>query len=679
MASKGKDFIYILAQQYNLECQIIIIDISEYDRYNINQYINFVSFSQNLLTLKGFNDNYAKIIGSFGGRQQEFIIDPKECPQYCSSCYNKETCFSCEEDNINRDLNNLCKCKDGYYQDPQNSSCLKCNQNCKTCSDDKSCLTCPGQYQNALNLCKCADGFEIYKPQNVCQVIGYSPPCLKNQFKDYYTKICYECYLYKGACFKECPIYENLNLFYVQKEIILTQKDGKNICVEQIKPLCKIIMIISASSLGLILIGTGSVLVYTLTCQQISNETILVNNPIVKTSLTNTNVKNEVLLAFIYEENENYQIKLIFITSDGQFTRNSQDFQVPLQKYCFGLRSTTGKNVIYVLLQQEDFFSLNLIDIKDEASFNLKEPIIMEKYEGIYNLFSIKAFSDDYSFIWMRNNENTLQQTSIDPEECPQYCESCMNSDDCLTCLEPVSLRNVNNQCNANQGYYTDPNDDLKVQKCNPQCRTCSDGKSCITCNGNYRDETNFCKCLPGFEEYKETQQCQVIGYSPPCKQNQQKDIETKLCFDCYYYKGYCFKECPSYENDNIFNTQKEIKLLLLEGKNICQLQTTKTQKLINIILLIISALIIIISGILCTYENTCYERNQSFNDLIQLQDNHKIVPRQDVQQKIAQNNNNHQNQEQIYPDNQIQNISIVSHENQHNQEFTQSMQLNKL
>lgn len=32
----------------------------------------------------------------------------------------------------------------------------------------------------------------------------------------------------------------------------------------------------------------------------------------------------------------------------------------------------------------------------------------MEKYEGIYNLFSIKAFNDDYSFIWMRNNENIL-------------------------------------------------------------------------------------------------------------------------------------------------------------------------------------------------------------------------------------------------------------------------------
>ncbi|KRX09952.1 Insulin-like growth factor binding protein, N-terminal [Pseudocohnilembus persalinus] len=102
------------------------------------------------------------------------------CPQYCQTCTDSNTCQSCIVSDGERDISNLCICKDGYYQDTGSSDCIECPYYCSTCSDSSTCQTCiisDGE-RDVLNLCHCQNGY--YQD-------GESDNCLK-------------CPLYCSAC-----------------------------------------------------------------------------------------------------------------------------------------------------------------------------------------------------------------------------------------------------------------------------------------------------------------------------------------------------------------------------------------------------------------------------------------------------------------------------------------------
>ncbi|KRX09958.1 Insulin-like growth factor binding protein, N-terminal [Pseudocohnilembus persalinus] len=85
----------------------------------------------------------------------------KECPQYCEICSDLTTCQSCISSDGERDISNLCNCKNGYYQDSSSNNCLECPQYCKICSDSNTCQSCISSEgeRDVSNLCACKDGY----------------------------------------------------------------------------------------------------------------------------------------------------------------------------------------------------------------------------------------------------------------------------------------------------------------------------------------------------------------------------------------------------------------------------------------------------------------------------------------------------------------------------------------
>ncbi|KRX09944.1 Insulin-like growth factor binding protein, N-terminal [Pseudocohnilembus persalinus] len=93
--------------------------------------------------------------------QDQLSDDCSECPQYCEICTDQFTCQSCISSDGERDVSNLCICKDGYYQDTENDNCLECPQYCEICTDQftcQSCISSDGE-RDVSNLCKCIDGY----------------------------------------------------------------------------------------------------------------------------------------------------------------------------------------------------------------------------------------------------------------------------------------------------------------------------------------------------------------------------------------------------------------------------------------------------------------------------------------------------------------------------------------
>ncbi|KRX02562.1 Insulin-like growth factor binding protein, N-terminal [Pseudocohnilembus persalinus] len=104
-----------------------------------------------------------------------------ECEYQCDTCLgSKSTCSTCSD--INRENAPTCNCKDGYYDDGENAECLKCPEQCLTCSSATECIICavlplPGieyqPYENRYETpdCKCKSGFFLdqFKKCEPCQ------------------------------------------------------------------------------------------------------------------------------------------------------------------------------------------------------------------------------------------------------------------------------------------------------------------------------------------------------------------------------------------------------------------------------------------------------------------------------------------------------------------------------
>ena len=87
------------------------------------------------------------------------------CHEKCKECRDEpiegnQNCLSCKDDNdVLQEGNCINKCNDGYYED-SNKTCLKCDENCKTCKEgadgeNQNCLTCKENTPYLIN----ADGY----------------------------------------------------------------------------------------------------------------------------------------------------------------------------------------------------------------------------------------------------------------------------------------------------------------------------------------------------------------------------------------------------------------------------------------------------------------------------------------------------------------------------------------
>ncbi|KAL4442386.1 hypothetical protein ABPG74_005727, partial [Tetrahymena malaccensis] len=66
------------------------------------------------------------------------------CNYSCFRCQSSDhtICTQCDPESFRTLQGNLCNCLNGYYDDGANMVCKKCKNNCLTCSNGTSCLTC---------------------------------------------------------------------------------------------------------------------------------------------------------------------------------------------------------------------------------------------------------------------------------------------------------------------------------------------------------------------------------------------------------------------------------------------------------------------------------------------------------------------------------------------------------
>ncbi|CAD8148757.1 unnamed protein product [Paramecium pentaurelia] len=129
-----------------------------------------------------------------------------DCHPSCSKCQKKlnknqnnqlqsitQLCAFCDKNEHKVFNNNKCECFLGYYMDQQNypNTCQLCNQTCQTCSDAITCITCfPEQNRIPQNYqCQCKQGYFENGFDTTCiKCISICKSCL---YKEEYCTKCY--------------------------------------------------------------------------------------------------------------------------------------------------------------------------------------------------------------------------------------------------------------------------------------------------------------------------------------------------------------------------------------------------------------------------------------------------------------------------------------------------------
>jgi hypothetical protein len=155
------------------------------------------------------------------------------CKSPCVNCLNDDTCKTCIKDYYfikDYDINNcIKKCPDNYYPDNGNFQCIKCKDECRTCSTQDICHSCNSKYfyNDELKECNssCKDGFIENNVTNNCDKC--EPKCRSCKGS---KNICTSCSrpFYLNHILKDCVEYCPTD----------TYKDNIYISCEKCHPTC---------------------------------------------------------------------------------------------------------------------------------------------------------------------------------------------------------------------------------------------------------------------------------------------------------------------------------------------------------------------------------------------------------------------------------------------------------
>lgn len=131
------------------------------------------------------------------------------CEDNCKICLTNDTCLICDKGhfklNAGNDSKSICveDCGKNYYG--ANGTCFKCNDSCETCANSDNCTTCKkgNVFVPATKQCpaKC--------PEKYYEVNGTCHDCSSNCLACKDDKDCTKCEkpfnLYYDKCIKTCP------------------------------------------------------------------------------------------------------------------------------------------------------------------------------------------------------------------------------------------------------------------------------------------------------------------------------------------------------------------------------------------------------------------------------------------------------------------------------------------
>ncbi|KRX09953.1 Insulin-like growth factor binding protein, N-terminal [Pseudocohnilembus persalinus] len=293
--------------------------------------------------------------------------------------------------------------------------------------------------------------------------------------------------------------------------------------------------------------------------------------------------------AVIFTRNTSDQLLKIIIDSDGNETWDTLKDQGifldlinnvnHIQNKAIQIQNT-NKYSIVTGDREQDIFTIYTFQYNGDGEIQdicLKTYLNQMGNVGIEFFFALEFEVINQDFVWIKGDKNQLNKKTViffaNPQDCqvyrnqgdkncPRYCSTCINFENCDSCVSANVLRNVSNQCICPDKYFQDQssNDCLS---CPQYCEVCSDSSTCQSCisSDGEQDIFNQCKCKDGY--YQDTisgnclecpQYCNVCSDSYTCQSCISSDGEREVsnlcnCKDGYYQdtiSDNCL-ECPYY------------------------------------------------------------------------------------------------------------------------------------
>ncbi|EAS04337.2 EGF-like domain protein (macronuclear) [Tetrahymena thermophila SB210] len=458
----------------------------------------------------------------------------KACQQGCKYCINNESCINCADNWYLNQVNQcVSKCPDGYFQEQIQQTLLNGQQISKwVCSKcHQACTTCFGYQINQCSECK---KYYTLVPQNTCQ----HPKCDSN----YYAlndKICIQCPSNCLSCTANEMCYRCENGF-----ILINGKCQNSIC----KP-------------GQIFIES------TLKCEYCDEGCTQCIGKKSNCSNCQQNYyfwNNQCLQTCPYGFYKQLNPQNLSGNSNVQPNQNKQQIGMT-SNYCSPCHQTCSD---CIGPSQNDCSScppnyyLNVQDKSCKKSqlsnciMALSQDVCLQ-CDAYYFLQNSKCQPNSCSPNFYALSVDNLQgflavQPSYKCLPCSYGCEACTNQNTCQQCSNGFQLDPESNQCillnnSCLDGQYFDFQSQLCLD-CSQNCLKCRDSNICLSCNNNYYLVNYSCQLpiIPPKTYYNSLLQ-QFLMCANPCSSCK----DTNSCNYCYdptdvLYQSQCIHQCPT-------------------------------------------------------------------------------------------------------------------------------------
>ncbi|KRX06540.1 Insulin-like growth factor binding protein, N-terminal [Pseudocohnilembus persalinus] len=268
---------------------------------------------------------------------------------------------------------------------------------------------------------------------------------------------------------------------------------------------------------------------------KIQNKAIKIENTNKYSIVTGDN-DQDIFTIYTFQYNGNGQIKdICFESYENQFGNMGNQLFRALE---FGVI-----NANYMWIKGDNVFENNKTIIffsnplNCQVYRNINDSSIyqyqLENF-GYSHIFHTYYSNQTVSLIVSSSNINGNDQLNLQAiritigQNCPQYCNSCRDQEDCISCVSANVQRNITNQCQCPHRYYQDSLSDNCLE-CPQYCESCSDFNTyqiCIPSIGQ-RDISNLCYCKKGYYQDTESHDCLK------CKENCATCSDGETCLSC--------------------------------------------------------------------------------------------------------------------------------------------------
>lgn len=401
------------------------------------------------------------------------------CLDECKTCSNEDTCLTCKDLNSSVQGIGKCKCNDGYYTEGDISinPCKKCPGECYLCESESVCISCrddQAELNNGRCICKAGyfnvtdlDTITCFPCLSECSACTDNSTC--TNCKDHYTDII------NGQCICKDGYWLNDDAI---SEKVCTLCDTRCLKCENLEACTECVSNLYMLDNGKCSCKYG----YWYNSLLTSTEACILCDP-----------------------------KCTKCSDDQKCTECKSNLQLQVNEMCacengYWYNDTVQGNEICSFCDPKCAKCSNL-EICDECKY------------GFYMFENKTCYcGDGYWF-----NDTILGSETCSP--CESGCTKCENLQTCTKCVSEVYLLEEG-ICKCKDGYWYNPLVN-NCKECDDDCKTCKSSDICESCKGEHQIvNQGVCVCDKGFFK-NDSNIC------TPCDQSCETCENSDDCLNC--------------------------------------------------------------------------------------------------------------------------------------------------